>query len=320
MQSEKLKVSKLALKKIKDYATIIIFGHTSPDGDCYGAQSGLKAFIKEYFPKKDVFIVGSGFPRAIPFFGEMDIVEDDVFKNALGVVVDVSDIERIEDQRVHLCHEVIKIDHHMKSDVYNPFFSVNVSDTKVSSASQMIGHLILNNHYRLTKDIAERLFLGIVTDSGRFSFLNSASGMFMVLDEILKTNIDFQKIYDFLYEGDEIATRAKGYIAYNFKKTNAGVAYIVLNKETLHSLNIDFNYAAGMVNSLSGMKEFPIWALFAESDEGLVRVELRAKKYNVQQVAVKFGGGGHLQASGLRLQNVDDYIKVIEELDKLLEV
>ena len=56
----------------------------------------------------------------------------------------------------------------------------------------------------------------MVTDSGRFSFLNSAQGMFLVLDKIIQAKIDFQKIYDFLYEGDETATRVKGYISYTF--------------------------------------------------------------------------------------------------------
>ena len=316
---DNMNLYKLALKKIKNYSTIIIFGHTSPDGDCYGAQSALKAFLKEICPNKDIFIVGSGFARAIPYFGEMDIIDDSKFEQALGIVVDVSDIERIEDQRVKLCHEVIKMDHHLKSDVDNPFFSLNISNTRVSSASQMIAHFILENNYKISKEVAERIFLGIVTDTGRFNFLSSTQGMFPVLDVLIKSKIDFQKIYDFLYEGDEVATRVKGYISYSFKSSENNVAYIILDKDTLKSLNVDFNYAASLVNCLAGMKEFPIWVLFAESETGLIRVELRSKKYNVQQVAVKFGGGGHLQASGCRINNLDDCVKVIEELDNLLK-
>ena len=219
---------KLALKKIKDYATIIIFGHTSPDGDCYGAQTALKCFIKEIYPNKDVFIVGSGFARAIPYFGEMDIISDELFKNALGIVVDVSDLERIEDQRVKLCHEVIKIDHHLKAEVEDPFFSLNIFNVKASSASQMIAHLILENNYKISKEVGERIFMGIVTDSGRFSYLSSSNGMFSVLDKLMDAGIDFQNIYDFLYEGDEKATRVKGYISYFFKKSKNGVAYAIL--------------------------------------------------------------------------------------------
>ena len=67
------------------------------------------------------------------------------------------------------------------------------------------------------------------------------------------------------------------------------------------------------------MKEYPIWVLFSESETGLIRVELRSKKHNVQQVAVLFGGGGHLQASGCRINSIDECYKLIDELDKVLE-
>ena len=235
---------KEALKKIEQYEVIVIFGHTSPDGDCYGAQAGLKQFIKENYKDKEVYIVGTGFKRAIGFFGEMDNIEDSVFHNALGIVVDVSDIERIEDQRVKLCKEVIKIDHHLKSEFNDPFFSLNIFDSKVSSASQMIGHFVLENGFKISKDVGERIFLGIVTDSGRFSYLNSSKGLFYVLDEIMKAEIDFQKIYDFLYEGDEVATRVRGYVSYFFEKSKNNVAYCIMKKEAIAELNTDYNAAA----------------------------------------------------------------------------
>ena len=67
------------------------------------------------------------------------------------------------------------------------------------------------------------------------------------------------------------------------------------------------------------MKGFPIWVLFTESETGLIRVEIRSKNYNVQKIAVLFGGGGHLQASGCRVNSYEECYKVVEELDKLLE-
>ena len=116
----------------------------------------------------------------------------------------------------------------------------------------------------------------------------------------------------------EINTRLKGFIGYNFQTTKSGIAYIVLNKETIKSLNVDYNYASAMVNTLSGMKGYPVWCSFAESENGLVRVELRSKNFNVQQIAIKFNGGGHLKASGCKLENINDYKKVIEALEDML--
>lgn len=305
------------MNRIKEYRNICIFGHISPDGDCYGAQSAMKYFLKKIFADKNVYILGSGFSKAIPFFGEMDQVDDEIVSSSLGIVLDVSDMFRIEDPRIASVKEIVKIDHHMNSDQQD-YPSVNISNTSACSACQMVGEFILENGYELDKEISERLFLGIVTDTGRFQYLSSSKGTFTLMEKIMETNIDFQKIYDFLYEGDEITTRAKGYISYNFKSCN-GVAYIILNKEELKLLNIDYNYASTMVNCLSMMKEYPIWASFAESDDGLIRVEIRSKNYNVQQVATIFGGGGHLNASGCRLHNLEDCQKVIDELVKLIK-
>lgn len=309
-------LNKEMLNKIKEYDNICIFGHTFPDGDCYGAQSGLKQFLIENFTC-NVYILGSGFSKAIPYFGKMDEVSDEVVKSSLAILVDCSDLERVEDKRITLAKEIVKFDHHLGSDL-STFASINISNTQASSASQMIGEFIIDNGYILSKEVAERIFLGMVTDTGRFQYLTSSKGTFALLEKIMEAKIDFQKIYDFLYESDERSTRAKGYISYSFK-TYKRIAYIVLDKKTLKELNMDANYASTMVNCLSLMKEYPIWVMFSENEDGLVRVELRAKKYNVQQVATLFGGGGHLNASGCRLKSINEYQNVLDELLKIVE-
>jgi phosphoesterase RecJ-like protein len=305
------------MNKIKEYDSIIVFGHTSPDGDCYGSQMGLKKFINHQFPNKKVYIVGSGFAKAIPFFGPMDNVDDKIISTSLAVLVDCSDLERVEDPRITKCQEIVKIDHHLGSDEQT-YASVNIYDFYSSSACQMVAELVLENGYNLTLDVAEPLFMGIVTDSGRFQYLSSCKGMFNVLEIMMETGVDFQKIFDFLYEGDEKNTRIKGYISYNFK-TDGGIAYIILDKNTLKELGTDYNSVSMHVNCLSSMKGYPIWVTFAESDEGLIRVELRSKIYNVQQVATLFGGGGHQKASGCRLHSIGECYQLISELKKIIK-
>lgn len=303
------------MDKIRQYESIVVFGHTSPDGDCYGSQIGLKKFITNEFPNKNVYIVGSGFNKAIPFFGEMDVVDDCIVSKSLAILVDCSDLERVEDGRITNCREIVKIDHHLGSDEQT-YASVNIYNFEASSTAQMVADLILENGYSLTKEVAEPLFMGIVTDSGRFQYLSSCKGMFNVLEVMMSIGVDFQKIFDFLYEGDEKNTRIKGYISYNFK-TDGGVAYIILDKDTIRQLGTDYNAVSMHINCLSSMKGYPIWVTFAESEEGLIRVELRSKIYNVQQVAILFGGGGHQKASGCRVHSIKECYQVIEELKKL---
>ena len=298
------------LNRVKAYHSIVIFGHTSPDGDCFSCQSSLKQFIKENFPDKEVYVTGSGFSKALPYFGEMDIVSDEIISNSLGIVVDVSDLERIEDQRVVNCKEIVKFDHHINSD-RKGFASVNIADISSGSCAEVIGKFILDNGYEISKDVGERLYLGITTDTGRFLYLNKDADSFIIADKILKSGADLKKIYNFLYESDVISARAKGYIGYNFM-VKEGVAYIVLNKEVLNKLGIDYNYASTMVNVMSNLKGVESWVSFAENVDGEVRVELRSSHLNVQKVAVKFGGGGHENAAGCKLKDINKYIDVVD--------
>ena len=121
-----------------------------------------------------------------------------------------------------------------------------------------------------------------------------------------------------LYEVDEKILRFRGYIYSNYKKTKNGVIYLTIPKEVIKMYELDYNTCASLVNSVSGIKESPIWVFFSESENGLVRVEFRSKGVPVQPTAVKFGGGGHLQAAGCRLDTLEDYKYVVEELDKVL--
>ena len=115
----------LVYQKIKDYQTIIIFGYKRPDGDCYGSQNGLKDIIKSTFPMKSVFVVGEKVDN-LSFIGQMDQIEDDIFPQALAIVVDTATRDRISDSRYKLCKEIIKIDHHIILDNYGDVNVVEV--------------------------------------------------------------------------------------------------------------------------------------------------------------------------------------------------
>src|SRR5574344_970490 len=101
-------INPIIIKKIKAYDRIIIHGHQRPDGDCYGAQFGLKDIIKNSFPEKEVYVVGET-SDFVSFVGTPDRIEDALYEGALSIVVDTATEERISDKRYKLGKEVIKI-------------------------------------------------------------------------------------------------------------------------------------------------------------------------------------------------------------------
>lgn len=301
--------------KISQYDTITIFGHVIPDGDCYGSQLGLKNAIKENFPNKKVYALGSGIPKFFSLIGEMDKVDDEIIKSSLAIVVDTANLNRIEDQRYSLAREVIKIDHHLLQD---HFGEPEVILNDKISCTQIIGDMLISLNIPFEKETALPLFLGLVTDSGRFLYQPISENAYRVAGALSSTGCDIQSLYDLLYEVDEKILRFRGYIYSNYKKTKNGVIYLTIPKEVIKMYELDYNTCASLVNSVSGIKESPIWVFFSESENGLVRVEFRSKGVPVQPTAVKFGGGGHLQAAGCRLDTLEDYKYVVEELDKVL--
>ena len=300
--------------KIKEYDSIVIYGHVNPDGDCYGSELGLKRAILDAFPNKKVYAVGSGYPRLYSLVGELDKVDDEVIKSSLSIVVDTSNQERIEDQRYKMGLDVIKIDHHIAQEHFgNP----ELLETERISCTEVIAKMLLENNVTFSKEAALPLFLGLVTDSGRFLYQPNSKQTYEIAGVLSDTGIDCNALYDALYEVDEKILRLKGYIYVNYKKTKENIAYLVCPKEDLRKLGCDFNLAASQVNAIANIKGCPAWVFFSESESGLVRVEFRSKDINVQTIAAKFGGGGHVHASGCRLDALEDYKYVLDSLDKL---
>ncbi len=309
----------MAIKKIYDKIekaeSIVIFGHVLPDGDCYGSEIGFKEAIKATFPDKKVYAVGTGLPRFFEILSPMDIIEDEVIKNSLALVLDVANFERIEDQRYKLAKDIVKIDHHIFA---NEFGSVEWIDTTSAAAAQMITEFIEMNEMKLSKLGAEALLLGMITDSGRFQYSSTSEKTFMMASFLLKYGVDLKKIYDTLYAVEEKDLRFKGYV-YSHYITNEGVVYLKVEYKTCAEFDVTSDYAAGQVNLLSNIKGYPIWAVFSEREDGSVRVELRSSGIPVQPVAVKFGGGGHKQAAGCRLDSLNEAEAVVQELIKAVK-
>ena len=307
---------KLAWEKISKADVITIFGHVVPDGDCYGSILGMKNLILASFPNKKVYALGTGLPKYFALAGSMDIVDDETIKNSLAIVIDVGNIARIEDQRVTTAKDMIKIDHHQFQE---HFGDPEIIKTEMISATEIVADMAVSLSLPLTKEAALPLFLGMVTDSGRFLYQPIRPEAYYLVSKLLETGVDVKSIYDIMYEVDEKILRFKGYIYSNYIKTEEGVIYLPIPKEVVHEYDLDYNTCASLVNSVSGIPGSPIWVFFSESDSGEVRVEFRSKGVPVQPTAVKFGGGGHLQASGCRLDNLDDHIIVVNELNKVLK-
>lgn len=304
----------IIFEEIKKYETIIIHRHSRPDGDALGAQMGLKEAILATFPDKNVFVVGDESERYF-WMGKSDVISDDIYNGALVIVVDCGAEKLISDERFKLGSKLIKIDHHIPQGEYG---DIQLVDTSFESCAGIIADMILNTDLVLNSKAATSLFTGIVTDSGRFRYSSTTSKTFDIVSKLLEYKIDTDYIYNKIYTEKLANVKLRAYLTTKFEITDDGVAYLINTKEEIAKYNVGiFDVSRGMVNIMGGIEEVKIWSNFSEDVSGDIYVELRSSGLNVNQVATKFGGGGHLQASGCTLKSKDQIKEVIEELNKV---
>ena len=299
---------------IKKYQTIIIHRHEKPDGDALGSQLGLKTSIISTFPEKNVFAVGD-MVDYLKFMGEMDNISDDAYLGALVIIVDTGSVNMISDKRFDKGDKLIKIDHHLPQGEYG---DVQLVNTKFESCCGLIAHMIKMTKLAMNKEVATYLYTGMVTDSGRFRFSSVSSKTFDVASYLMKYNIDTEYIYTNLYTDNLKNVLLKARMTLKFEVLDCGVAYIKNTYQDVLETGLNtYQLARSIVNNMSGIKEVNVWATFTETEDGKVVVELRSNDKNVNQIAVKYGGGGHLNASGATVDGWKTIDLIIEDLIKL---
>lgn len=305
------------LEKINEAETIIIHRHIRPDPDAIGSQAGLASLIQHRYPEKKVFMVGEE-EESLHFLARMDDVEDKLFADALIIVCDTANEERISDERYRNGRYVIKIDHHPNEE---PFGDLLWIDPSASSTSEMIYELFLRAKERfnwsLSQEAAFRLYAGIVGDTGRFRYPNTTEKTHRYTADLVATGgIDQTAFYSALYRKDLRLARLEGYILQHVELTESGLGAVRLTKDLLDEFQVTTSESSALVNCFADIEGLLAWVFFVEENEGLIRVRLRSKGPIINKIAQKFGGGGHPLASGARADNWQQVEEIIADLEE----
>lgn len=303
------------LEKIKQYNKIAIYGHIRPDGDCIGSQVGLRDILKATYPNKEVKILGEN-SEYVKFVGTVDKATDKFCKEALAIVVDTANKQRVSDQRFLQAPEIIKIDHH---EPISPYGDLMWVDTKFPACAQMIAYFYARNikTLKLPKSAAIALYTGMVTDTSRFKYqtvdkLTHQLAALMCDAGAIPSDIDKHLSKVTLNE-----VELKGEIIKNSVKLPGGFIYYILKDKTMKEFKVSYEDATAMVNELGDIEGYPIWAFIIEDlTRNEIRVRLRSNGPEVDKIANKYNGGGHRFACGCRLSSwneVDKFAKDCEQ-------
>ncbi len=303
-------------KKIKENDIIVLARHIGPDPDALGSTIGLKEIIKNTFPEKKVYVVGS-MSSKFKFIGEMDKVSDEIYKDALLIVCDTPNIKRIDGiDDISVFKDIIKIDHHPKIDYFG---SIEWIDDTKSSVCQMIIELTYKTRLKMNKYAAERLFMGLVSDTDRFLYDYTTNDTMRIVSKLLDdTNIDFTSLYYDLYKRPLSDIRLLGYMYDNIVVTENGLGYLKITDEILQKYNADAASGGNLVNNFNNIEEILVWVTFTEDvKQGLIRVNARSRGPIINKVLENHNGGGHIYSSGTRITDKNEVDQIIKELDMI---
>lgn len=306
-------VFKQIVKKIKEYDEIVIARHIGPDPDAIASTIALRDLIKLNFPNKKVYAVGSGVSR-FKYLGVLDKVDEATLNNALLIICDVPRFDRVDSANKENYAFTIKIDHHPCDEIV---CDLELIDEESSSTCQLITELVYSIKWKLNKNIAEKLYLGIVSDSERFLLSYTTSKTLYLSAKLLNDfKLDLVSLYNNLYERPINERKFESYIINNITITENGFGYIKITDEVINEYKVDSGTASNMVNDLNFIKELKVWA-FSSYDEksDLYKINIRSRKIVINEIASKFNGGGHKFASGARIKTEEEVNRLFAALD-----
>ncbi len=307
-------IFKQIVKKIKEYDEIVIARHIGPDPDAIASTIALRDLINLNFPNKKVYAVGSSVSR-FKYFGSLDKVDENTLTNALLIICDVPKFDRVDSANKDKYNYTIKIDHHPCDEIVS---DLELVDETSSSTCQLITELVYSTKLKIDKSIAEKLFMGIVSDSDRFLLSYTTPKTLLLSSKLLNDyNFELMPLYNNLYERPISERKFESYIINNMTITENGFGYIKITDEIINEFKVDAGTASNMVNDLNFIKELKVWA-FSSYDEklGLFKINIRSRGIVINEIASNFHGGGHKFASGARIKTEEEVNELFKALDE----
>lgn len=283
-----------------------VFGittHVRPDGDGIGSSLGLCWLLKSLGKSAEV-IVRDTIPvsyQELPGAGEIRKVSEVDKEYDAIFVIECSDISRPGIQNLEKSFTV-NIDHHTTSD---HFGSINWIDATASAVGEMIYNLCKAIGGRITREIAECIYLALVTDTGSFHFPNTTERTLKVASELVKVGVKPAQISEAVYNSypwSRVALMSR--VLSTVKRDQSGrVAWMRQSLEMSEGVEAVEGDNSGFVNIPLTAKEIEAVVYMRETKPNAYRVSLRSKgDINVARIAERFGGGGHKNAAGCRVE------------------
>lgn len=310
-------------EKLTGVTSVGISGHVRPDGDCVGSTLAVYNYIQQYYPEIEVDLYLEHFPDVFHFLKNADKVHHDseadkVFD--LFLVLDCGDVDRLgaNVKYYNAAKSTVCIDHHISN---SSFADDNYIFPDASSTCELVFELMEEN--RITKEIAECLYTGMVHDTGIFQYSCTSAKTMNIGGILMEKGIDYPKIvdetfYTKTYDQNRILGQA---LLKSQLYLDAKVIVTYLTQEEMKEFHCTPKMLDGIVNQLRVTKGTEVAVFLYQNEDGSYKASFRVNgECNVAEIAQHFGGGGHVKAAGCNIKGeIDEVISlVLAEIEKKL--
>jgi phosphoesterase RecJ-like protein len=285
---------------------LLLTTHENPDGDALGSLLGMRLILEQLGKGVVMFMSADEFPLPYEYrrmdLGHVETVPPTDLVERVVVFLDCGNIDRmpvdfVRGSQVH----VLNVDHHHDN---TRFGTVNLVEPAASCTAEIVYELAKELGAEITPAIADALYIGLVTDTGKFMFENTTPSAHAMAAELIEAGVEPQRIHRMLYEGlpsSRLALLGRALAA--VRRYDGGTVTLThLTREDFADTHADASDSEGIVDHMRQVEGTVVAALVREllDREGARKVSLRAtdRQVDVSAIARGLGGGGHRQAAG----------------------
>ena len=291
-------------------SSVAILGHIRPDGDCVGSCLATWNYIRTWFPRIRADVYLEPIPNIFRFLQGAEQIKnccDSEETYDLCIVQDCSDRERLGAavKYYETARQTICIDHHISN---HGFAKINHVFPRASSTSELIFGLLEED--KITKEIAECIYVGMVHDTGVFQYSSTTPETMNIAGKLMAKGIDFTKIVDeTFYTKTYNQNRIMGKALLESRLYLDGALIVgLITQEDMRAFEVLPKHLDGIVNQLRVTRDVEVAAFLYEIAGGW-KLSLRSNgRVNVSEIAVSFGGGGHVMAAGADMKEPPEEI------------
>lgn len=292
------------VENIDKHERFLLLSHVDPDGDAIGSLIALLLLLRRK-GKKALAYDRDGVPEIYRFLKRSDQIVSTIPPSErfdVAIFLECPTLQRAGDECAPLLAKVplwINIDHHMENSGYG---HINIIDPGLCAIGQVVFDLFAAMQEPVDPASAEAIYAAIMTDTGSYKYANTTPRAHEISARLIEQGVNPHEIYQEIYENVNTSAALIAARAHSTLEIEDGVSCITITRAMLEETGAKPEDTHDIISLGRGIKDVEVALLFRET-EGGVKVSLRSRNHvNVNKIAVRFGGGGHLRAAGCTLE------------------